>query len=199
MPNRAAAVLVRRSQIFKSLDLFLVYPNDGIAILRWEQNQMFIINGATIHELERLFNGSDQQNCDIVSIFYASVGLLESFFLPHECSQLKRILHTLNILYIFLAVTVMLFSEVTVVKLREWQVCRFSLLLQCISGPFRQLQTPIHCYMWRKESFTYCNLAVNNPIECSWHVGGSNIKWLLFYIWLYENLWELDEEALISQ
>mgnify|MGYP007094310132 CR=1 FL=1 len=62
-----------------------------------------------------------------------------------------------------------------------------------------QLQTPIHCYMWRKESFTYCNLAVSNPIECSWHVGGINIKWLLFYIWLYENLWELDEKALISQ
>ena len=34
MPIRAAAVLVRRSQIFSSLDLFLGYPNDGIAILR---------------------------------------------------------------------------------------------------------------------------------------------------------------------
>lgn len=35
LPNRAAAVLVRRSQIFSSLDLVLVYPKDGIAILSW--------------------------------------------------------------------------------------------------------------------------------------------------------------------
>ena len=65
-------------------------------------------------------------------------------------------------------------------KIIYWENGRFaaspSFFNDCISGPFRQLQISIHCYIWRKESFTYCNPTMNNPIECSWHVGGSKHK-----------------------
>ena len=40
------------------------------------------------------------KNCNTVSIFYASVGLLESLSLPYEWSRPKSVLHILNILYI---------------------------------------------------------------------------------------------------
>ena len=97
MPIRAAAVLVRRPQIFSSLDLFLGYPNDGIAILRWEQNQIFLINEAYSWIREAIQRFWLEKNCNTVSIFYASVGLLESLSLPHEWSRPKSVLHTLNI------------------------------------------------------------------------------------------------------
>ena len=147
MPNGAAAVLVRRSQIFNSLDLFLVYPNDGIAILRWEQNQIFILWMGQLFMNQRGYS----------TVLIGKIAILYQFFMQvsacWKASPSRVNGHGLKGFYIYIPWTCctsfflshLLSVQSTVVKLREWQVCRFSLLPQCINGPFGQLQTPIHC------------------------------------------------------